>query len=251
MIRTKDAAIVLLIASLAAAPAFAGPAASPFDPPLKTVRVPLPKDKDNPQSKPKVTCAYFRDFMVKEIDLGEVDAEQLSIVPAAAAKACQRANVPAERVVSADGWSGYFEGVKGGFVVFSAGDGWNGGMGFAVMDAKTGRKLFDDAYKTRISALSADSGSLTMRYRRVFAAKCSLASDAAGCWRQIRQATGLSGAAPECAAAYAHEARRTPKFARQVRDDPTVVDYDVEARVGAKGSVIHPLGGAAACRPAD
>jgi hypothetical protein len=47
------------------------------------------------------------------------------------------------------------------------------------------------------------------------------------------------------------EAHRTPKFARQVRDDPTIVDYDVEARVDGKGVALHAVGGAAACRPAE
>lgn len=231
---------------------FAAAAPSPYDPPLKTVRVALPKDPDNPQSKPKVICAYFRGFMVKEVDLGEEGADQLSIVPGAGAQACRRENVAAERVVSPKDWSGYFEGAKGGFVVFSGDDGWNGGMGFAVVDAGSGRKLFDDAYKARMAALSAGPSSLKLRYRRVYAAKCSLQADPAGCWRQVRQATGLSGAAPDCAAAYAKEARRTPKFAKEVRSDPTVFDYDAEAVVDARGATIHPTTSqAAACRPAD
>jgi hypothetical protein len=243
----------LLAAMLAGSALAAGAAVSPYDVPLKTVRVALPRDKDNPQAKPNVTCVYLRGFMVKQVDLGEVDAEQLSITPAPAGKlpACQRANGPSERVVSPDAWSGYFEGARGGYVVFSAGDGWNGGMGFAVIDAGSGRKLFDDAYKTRMAGVSADPSSLTLAYRRVYAAKCSLQADAAGCWRQIKQATGLSGMAPDCSAAYVREARRTPKFAREVKADPTVVDYDVTVRIDAKGGVIRPRGAAAACRPAE
>jgi hypothetical protein len=247
--------IAILAALLAqSAAAMAAPTASPYDPPLRTVRVALPKDRDNPQAKPEVTCAYFSDFMVKQVDLGEVGAAQLSIVPSAAASppTCRRDNVAAERVVSPDAWTGYFEGAKGRFVIFSAEDGWNGGMGFAVIDARTGRKLFDDAYKIRIDTLSADAASLTMNYRRVYAAKCSLKADTAGCWRRITNATGLTGAAPDCADAYAREARRTPKFARQVRDDPTVIDYDVSLRIDSQGTRLVPASGhAAVCRPAD
>lgn len=230
-------------------------APSPFDSPLRTVRVPLPKDADNPQAKPKVTCAYYPGFMVKEVDLGEVGAAQLSILStlgSASKPPCRRENLPGEHVVSPDDWSGYFDGTKGDYVVFTADDGWNGGMGFAVFSARTGRKLFDDALLGPFRLVSEGPNGLILRYRRVYAAKCSLRADLAGCWRQVTRDTSLSGPAPDCGAAYAREARRTPKFARQVRDDPTVVDYEVEATIIAGKSAIKPVAGkAAACRPAD
>lgn len=237
---------------LAGAPTVQAAPASPFDLPLKTVKVPLPRDPDNPQSKPKVTCAYYRDFMVKEVDLGEEGADQLSILPAPAVT-CQRANAKGEKVVSANDWSGYFAGVRGGYVVFTGDDGWNGGMGFAVFDAHSGRKLFDDAYKTRFKALEASSGGLVLHYRRVYAAKCSLRADPNGCWAAIRRDTGLEGVhGPDCAADYAREARRTPKLAAQVRAVPTVVDYDVMATLQSGHAAIHPAPGLApTCHLAD
>jgi hypothetical protein len=238
--------------------AFAAPAAapSPFDAPLKVVRVALPPDRDNPQARPKVSCFYFPRFLVKEIDLGEVGAAQLSILPLAAAPAktpCRQQNSPGERVVAPTDWTGYFDGVRGGYVIFSAEDGWNGGMGFAVFSAATGKKVFDDAVKTRFEGLDATSSGLKLRYLRVYAAKCSLIADRAGCWQAIRQATGLTSAtAPGCAALYAREAKRTPSFAAQVRNDPTVIDYPVTVTVEGAAAKITPASGKAnACRPAD
>jgi hypothetical protein len=251
-VRERWIMFMAALATLAAAQAMAAP--SPFDRPLRVVRVPLPRDADNPSARARVSCFYFPRFMVKEVDLGEVGAEQLSIVPApdqSRAPVCQRANRPGEHVVPMTAWSGYFDGVKADYIVFSAGDGWNGGMGFAVFDARTGAKLFDDAAKGEFRAMVAAPDSLTLRYRRVFAAKCSVAASAS-CWKQIEADTGLSAAPPPCAAAYAHEARRTPKLAKEVRNDPTVVEYDIVATVGAPNLAIRPATGrAAACAPAE
>jgi len=248
-------AFAAFAASLGAA-AGAAPAPSPFDKPLSTERVPLPRDPDNPKGRPKVSCFRFARFVVKEVDLGEVGADQLSIIPLAGAGAgvrCQRANVAGERVVAPTDWSGYYQGVKGDYVVFSSGDGWEGGMGFALYDARNGRMVFDDAYKTAIHSLQAGPAGLTMRYVRVYRAKCSLRGDAAGCWRQIKLDTGLTAPAPpDCMAAYAREARRTPKLAEEVRKDPTVIDYAVTVSVHADAKTIAPVTGkAAACRPAE
>jgi len=245
---------VAMLSVLIALPAQS--AAPPFDKPLKTVRIPLPRDPDNPQARSRLSCFYFPQFMVKEIDLGEVGADQLSIIPApggSSSLACRRENIPSEQVIAARDWSGYFEGAKGGYAIFDAEDGWNGGVGFAVYDARTGKKLFDDAFKTRLRSLEVDLSGLTMRYLRVFAAKCSLAADAAGCWGQIMQQTSLSAAAPpDCAALYAREAKRTPKFAARVRTDPTIVDYDVRVVIRAGVATITPVSTkAAACRPSD
>lgn len=251
------AAITLCLTLGALAPARSVAAAtSPFDAPLKVVRVPLPRDADNPKSRPKVSCFYFQRFMVKEVDLGEVGAQQLSILPTPAGPAkvaCREANGPGERVVDPKDWSGYFDGVRGAYVIFTSGDGWNGGMGFAVYSAATGKKVFDDTYRSRFQSLEPAPAGLTLRYLRVYAAQCSIGSDAAGCWRQIRRATGLTDSMPpDCAALYVGETRRTPKFAARARNDPTVVDYPVTVAVRGDAATITPASAkAAACRPAD
>ena len=58
-------------------------AADVFDKPLDKNVVKLPTDPDNPQNKPKRSCFYYPGFMAKEVDLGEVGAETLSVTPIA------------------------------------------------------------------------------------------------------------------------------------------------------------------------
>ena len=225
-----------------------------YDKPVKVQRLPLPSDPQNPQAKAQLSCFYFRQFMVKEVDLGELGAEQLSILPIESghrSPVCQRDNTAGEKVVSPDDWSGYFDGVKGGYVFFSAEDGWNDGMGFAVFTAAEAKKVFDDVAKKWRSIAVTPSG-IVMKYQRVYGAKCSLEADKAGCWQQIEQDTGLQGAAPDCAAAYEAEKERTPTMVQAVIDDPTVIDYEALASIGPGGAKISPVTGKAiACRPAE
>jgi len=250
-VRLRIIAAVVL-ASLASGTAAGAAAPSPFDKPQQVVRRPLPRDPSNPQARPRVSCFYFARLMVKEVDLGEKGAEQLSLLPldgTASKPDCRRDNAANERVVR--DWSGYFKGVKGDYVFFDADDGWNAGVGFAVF-AADGRKLFEDVAKGRMTVALGAHG-LELGYRRVYGAPCSLAADAAGCWQRIRGDTGLAGdQPPDCAAAYERERRRTPQFSRELLDDPTIVDYDVAASIGAGGATTRPRNGKAlACRPAQ
>ena len=231
----------------------ASTASSLFDKPLKTVRVPLPRDPDNPQSKAELSCAYYPRFVVKQIDLGEEGAYQLSIIPLSGQEqpACRKDNATNEKVVSADDWTGYFDGVKGNYVFFDAEDGWNDGMGFAVFTPEA-KKIYDDVAKKWSSAEVTPTG-VALRYERVFGAKCSLQVDQATCWSQIKQATGLADATPpDCRAAYVKEQNRVPKFAKQTLSDPTIIDYDVSVTIdGTTQKTKAVTGKALRCRPAE
>jgi len=123
---TRARLLVLLLGlALAALPA-AAQASGLFDTPIKLVRLPLPADPANPQAKAQLSCFYFAHFMVKEVDLGQPGAEQLSILPIAAGTkrpVCKRENVDGELVVQGEDWSGYFWGAEGGYIFFSAEDG--------------------------------------------------------------------------------------------------------------------------------
>jgi hypothetical protein len=231
-----------------------------FDKPLKVVHVPLPHDPDNPQAKPEVRCSYFRGFAVKEIDTGEVDADQLSILDGENYP-CRKENTANEKVVASYDWSGYFAGALGDYVFFNAGDGWNGGLGFAVF-THSGKKLFDDVAKDwsgiYLTALPAPAGiasnrAIALRYIRVYGAPCSLANAQAGaCWQRIQHDTGLKGSAPDCKALYAKEQRRTPKLAKEVLDDPTVIEYDAATTIAANGVHITAVQHAPlTCAPAE
>jgi len=232
-------------------------AANLFDTPAKTIHLPLPADPANPTDKAQLSCFYFPRFMVKEVDLGEVGAEQLSIVPVATGAGakkpvCKRENVDGEKVVSAEDWGGYFWGAKGNYVFFSSEDGWNGGMGFAVFDLDA-KKLFEDTAKTWHSIQVVEGGA-TLRYQRVYEAPCSIkGEDGEGCWSQIQKDTGLADTpAPDCTAPYEAEQRRTPNLAQQVLNDPTVFDYDVSVTLGAPGHMTKPASDKVLnCRPAE
>jgi hypothetical protein len=241
---------IFTLAILAASTAQAATAPDGFyDKPLKTVRLPLPKDPENPTARTQLTCVYYPHFMVKQIDLGEEGADQLSIVPGAA-PACQRANVANEAVIKSDDWSGYLGGVKGNYVFFSSSDGWNGGMSFAMFTSN-GKKVFEDTAKGW-SAIDIASAGATLGYERVYQAKCSLANGDATCWDKIRTDTGITDAkAPDCMALYRAEQKRTPKEAKQVLTDPTVIDYQVTTTIIGRDHKTVASGAALRCRPAD
>ncbi len=222
-----------------------------YDKPLKVVRLPLPHDPDNPQAKAELTCSYYKTFMVKQIDLGEEGAEQLSIIPISGAQpACARANIASEKVISANDWTGYFDGVKGNYVFFSAEDGWNSGMGFAVF-TPDGKKVYDDTAK-KWSAIDLTPTGLSLKYSRVYEAKCPLRAGADACWQKVKTDTALTDAKwPNCEAAYAKELKRSPKDA-SIATDPSVISYDVTVAIDGSAHKMAPTTGhATACWLAD
>jgi hypothetical protein len=230
-------------------------AAGQFDKPVKVAKVPLAPDPLNPSFKPVVTCSYFKDFAVKEINRGEVGAE-LSIVPLASggeAYKCREPAAPGEIAVKE--WGGYFSGVKGAYIFFRAEDGTNDGLGFAIF-SPDGKKLFDDLAKEAQGprAIDATASGLAMRYTRVYQADCSLFADPAGCWAKVRQATGLTQAtAPDCAASYKAEEQRmkgTPNQAK-IAALPSVVDYEAVATLDGGQVKISAAQGKIGCRLPD
>lgn len=262
------------IGALLAAPS-AWAASSLFDPPMSTQKVVLPASKSTP-NKTKVTCRYYAHFMVKEVDEGEVGAAQLSVVPidAAAPKpACQRKNAASEKVVNPDDWSGYFDGVKGDYVFFTADDGVNSGMGFAIVGSSDAKKLFDDVMFGTLHSVTLEGTTLTLRYARNFAGDCSVVHDGAGCWTKIAAATGLGTAPqPDCAAGYTKAKNDLAKGrceadkksgpaclaaalkvieAQKFDEAPSVVVYEAETVLKPGQSSIKPLAGKLSCHPSD
>jgi hypothetical protein len=224
-------------------------AAGLFDKPAKVAKVPLPADPLNPSFKPIVTCSYFKDFAVKEINRGEVGAE-LSIVPLASggeAYKCREPAAPGEIAVKE--WGGYFRGAEGAYIFFDGEDGHNGGTGFAIF-SPDGKKLFDDT-AMKMHAVDLKPAGLVLHYARVYEAGCSLYADPAGCWAKVKAATGLTqDAAPDCAAPYKAEEKRmkgTPNQAK-VAGLPSVVDYEAVAALDAGQIKISAAQGKVACR---
>jgi hypothetical protein len=226
-----------------------------FDKPLLEKHIPLPDNPDSSGSKPLLSCFYYSNVMVKQIDLGNLGAEQLSILPRAKDSAeprCVRANAKGEIVIDPNTWSGYFEGVKGNFVFFVAEDGFFGGLPFGVFSASDGRKIFEDSAKADIRAIrflsieplndpqDETDSALKLRYRRVYAAQCSLRADEKSCWGQIKQITGLTEIAPpDCAPAYEAEKKRLPEYASRVDSYPSVIAYEVEAVLNPRNTAVR------------
>ncbi|MBB4236561.1 hypothetical protein [Rhizobium esperanzae] len=237
---------IILAALIACAGASEKPA--PFDRPVKVDVVALPKDEFNPDAKPKITCSRYPAFMVKEVDLGEVGAEKLALLAADAP--CERAG-ERERVIE-DDTAGYLLGVSGGFVFFRAADGWNGGLPFVVYDTATGERLLDDALEgDDFTTISSGKGKLTLDFRRVYTASCSLYLDAA-CAKTIAADTGLSPKQlPDCAAAYKAEMKRSPDHAGEIEKLPSVIVYPVELAYAAGDTTRRPMDGRTSCGTPD
>lgn len=243
-----------------------------FDKPSDVKRVVAPAKGDTP--KATITCSYYSRFMVKMVDEGEVGAAQLSVVPSEPAHKpkCEHANAANEKVVDVKEWSGYFKGVKGDFIVFDAGDGTNGAMGFAVFEPDA-KKLFEDSVLGRFHALTADDTTLTMTYQRSVAGPCSVAKDGAACWTKIAAATGLKPeSAPDCAGGYLKaktemaKARckdaKTPTKACTAKalkeldeqkwdESPSVIVYEAKTVIASGKATTTALGAPLSCRPAD
>ena len=246
-----------------------------YDQPIEVRRVPLKADPHNPQAKRNVTCFTYSHFVVKQVDLGEVGADRLSIIPAAPGKTprCRQAKEPDEYVIPGDSWSGYFEGARSDYAFFVAADGTDGGLGFMVFDTAGRKKLFEDTAEKGIESIEVKDRTLRLRYQRVFASECSVVTDGAACQNIIAEKTGVSRESlSSCAGGYesAKEAmaksrceleapgdssciQRQLKLLNEQKWDsaPTVIVYEAEAVPGGQSPVIKPLSPVLACRPSD
>jgi hypothetical protein len=225
--------------------------ATPFDAPITIDTDPLPADKANPDAQPQVNCYRFPGFMVKEVDLGEKGAEKLAIAPQNAA--CERNAAKDEKVLK-DDVAGYFLGVKGNFIFFQGSDGWNGGMPFVVYDAKTAKRLFEDSFEGEdFNSVESEGPTLALTFRRSYTADCSLFLDGAECAARLRKTIGLGGVAkiPDCVASYEAEKKRTPDYAKEIEQLPSVISYEAQLKYdGAKVSV-SPTAGETGCHVPD
>jgi hypothetical protein len=244
-----------------------------FDKPLTKKSVHLgPSGANHQKIRRKVTCYYYPGFMVKEVDLGEKGADRLAIVPAGKTAApCTRARSKTEKVVNPDEWSGYFKGVKGNLVFFDADDGWNGGMGFAVYDAKTLKKIYEDVALGELTFSDASGPDASIDYTRVVDGGCNLPKEQAGCWSTIQKKFSLdAAAAPDCKAGYEKSAqemakarcsgnpkagpqcvdKELPLARQQASDASSVISYPVSVVLGPNPAV-NPGAGNVGCWPSD
>lgn len=248
--------------------------AASFDTPRTKKTVDLGPVSAGAAAHIKVNCYYYSTFMVKEVDLGEKGADRLAIVPVTPGivPRCTRVRTRTEKVINSDEWTGYFKGVKGGLVFFDADDGVNGGLGFAVYDPRTGKKLFEDSVLGSLEFKEAPAGQISFRYTRVFETKCVLPQDPDACWAEIQKATSLQSASPpDCKQGYEKSAQEMAKgrcqaqdqddqqclakeiqLARdQARDAPSVLAYPVEVDIVLGPAAVKPRPGDLQCWPSD
>jgi opacity protein-like surface antigen len=232
-----------LFAAIFASGALAADATKPaFDVPLKVISQPLPANQLNPTTKPALTCSYYAHFMVKQVDLGDQGAGELSVL-SGDSPACQRENQPNEVVIPPKQWSGYFRGVIGDNVFFVGSSTFAGGKTFAVF-SPDGKKIFTDNANGFVS--SVPGAGVALNYRRVFDARCSIVgSQSKACMKHIREATGLAKL-PDCKALYLAKLKDLP-FGIETE---TAVEYSARLLLDEGKSRIVPIAGdASTCHP--
>ena len=257
--------LLLLVAALAS---FA--CAESFDRPVSKRVVNLGKSPHTPGQNAKVSCYYFADFMIKEIDMGEKGADRLSITPVAkgAPPRCSKLKAKTEKIVEAAEWSGYFKGVKAGYIFFDSDDHYNNGSPFAVYDA-AGKKLFEDSSEDPLVFMQAPDKTWQITYTRVVEAGCVLIANT-DCWDGLKKKLGVEGPQPDCRKGYADQtkayanescknlkggrdeciARETTRMQQQMKDDPSIIAYPVETALGVHPEA-KPRPGEVSCWPAD
>jgi hypothetical protein len=247
--------------------------ADSFDKPLSKKTVDLGPSPASSETRAKVTCYFFAKFMVKEVDMGDKGAARLAIVPVArgVVPGCTRAQGKTEKVISPKEWTGYFKGVKNDFVFFDADDGVNGGVGFAVYDAKTGTKVFEDSASGPLEFEASQDRQLSLRYTRVLDGECAVPKEKTACWDRIKEKIGSESVPmPDCEKGYEESAQsmakdrceaqstkdfdclgKQLKLAReQWSDASSIISYPVAVVLGPH-PVIQPVAGGTKCWPAD
>lgn len=214
-----------------------------FDTPLRARTIVLGRSPYS-NGQRRLTCDYFPSFMVKQLDLGNEGAEWIGIVPAHPGHLplCTRARTAGEKLINGRDWCGYFQGAKQHFIFLSACGAYNGGQDFAVYDARTGLRVFEDtAVDSAAGGLQfarAPDGSILLRYLRVAVFGCTLPREQAACWSQIQSKLGLqNAAAPVC---LAYEKQMTG----------SVISYPVEVALSSKPQ-LRPVPGQIRCWPPE
>ncbi|MDH4440657.1 MAG: MliC family protein [Rhizobium sp.] len=195
----------------------------------------------------KLTCLRYPNFALKQLDLGEKGAAGLFIAPSDGP--CKLDAAVDRKII--DERAGYLWGAVGPFAFFRGADGWNGGMPFIVYDARSLTPVLDDVVAEKFDALTLVGEELTLRYRRTFAADCSLPADPQGCAVVIREKLGLAAdrPMPDCRPAYKPAIDADPAAAATIEAWPSVIDYPVERKLTVTGTTLTAVDGDLTCRP--
>jgi hypothetical protein len=197
--------------------------------------------KPKPDDSTEIRCTYFADLMVRETQDGP-ESENAAIVRSAKAPCTAKAG-PGETVLDTNGMT--LDGRRGSYLLFSDLNP-HGATGFVVIDVKTGKILLRDSALSHpvLQNLALENGALRLRYRRGVNAPCSLMENAQKCWAQLVReklvpADMKAPTAQICAEAYARD--------KAPRDNPSIVVYATEIRIGAGGNTTTLARGAVEC----
>ncbi len=218
-------------------PVFAQKAGAVFDKPGAT------KTMQSKADSPKTICTSYADVMVRETQDGPASENAMLV---RGPKAACEAKAPAgATTLETEGLA--LAGRKGDFLVFTAMDA-NGAADFVVIDARTGKTVLKDATvgSPEFRSANAEGGVVTLAYRRGINAPCSLPNSGARCWGslvddgKIPDSLARPAPAPElCAAAY--------KKSKALKDNPSLIAFDVETKIDASGKTTTIAKGKATC----
>ena len=230
--------------------------ADSFDVPLKKKVVDFGPSPYVKGYRTRLSCYFYRTFVVMEYDEGQKGAEWQAIVPIenGIAPACMQPNEPGQKIIKIEDWGGYFKGVKEKLVFFDAADGTDRGIPFAVYDSGTGKKIFEDsAYEVkwpkkrvvdapfnRLRFNKASDGRLSLRYVRVTEADCNLRAEKAACWQKVRNNLSLKNTQMPICSDY--KGKPTPW--------PSAIAYRVEVFLFPQPST-KAIAGPVECWPTD
>ena len=123
-----------------------------------------------------------------------------------------------------------------------------------MFDTKTMKPLFNDSFEgADFEKVDDQGGKLVLDYIRTYSADCSLVSEGDACAAKIRKEAGLPEAAklPSCDEAYNEEKKRTPDYAKEIDQLPSVISYPVTATFDGKAVAYAARDGEMSCRVPD
>ena len=182
----------LLVLAAALLTIAAGDPEANYDPPLDLREVDLGPAHTSSEVRAGLRCHYYRGFMVKEVDLGDLGDAQTSFVPAPPGNfpPCQRADLLGEVIIPGDAWRGYFSGAISRYAVFRAADTVNGALWFAVFQVNGRAPIYVSATVGPLRLDLGAAGRILIRFDRRFDGGCSVPREGAVCARSIAVASG-------------------------------------------------------------
>jgi hypothetical protein len=234
--------------------------AETFDKPMRETVVdlgPSPHLLPGDKLRIQLTCFYFQDFVIKELDdPGLKGPRWVTSAPIIQRRVptCHQWHDSTERFLAKGWWS--FGGIKGSFVFLGAADGDDtGGMAFRILDVRTGKKIFEDSkwWDDHLNFASTTDGTMLIRYLRVVGGDCSIPKGGIACWNRFRRRYGVALATVPSCTGYRHEGDKE----RAVGDDgvlpediktPSAIAYPVEVKLLLQPSIMA-VPGPVKCTP--